>query len=326
VSDRPELSWLLPVRDGAAFLRGAVDSALAESGPADELIVVDDGSVDAPAAVLPADRRVRLLRQGPRGIAAALETGRAAARGRFLARIDADDRVLPGRVAAQRAAFAADPSLVAVGGGVRLHRAGAPAPAGMARWAAWMNENDPMVERLVESPLVHPATTFRADAVAAVGGWRQGDFPEDYDLLLRLAAAGGRLGRVPGLVLEMEDRPARLTRTDPRYRPAAFAALRQAHLDAVGPPGPVTVLGGGSTAAAWVGWAQARGRPVRVIGPRPGVAVGGVPAEGPAGMGVGPPGLVLVAIGVRDVRETVVAAARAAWPALRLGVDLWPVG
>jgi len=326
VSLGPAVSWLLPVRDGAAFLRGAVESALADSAPGDELIVVDDGSRDDPAAVLPADPRVRLLRQPPGGIAVALEAARAAARHPLLARIDADDRVLPGRLAAQRAAFAADPGLVAVGGGVRLHRAGGPPPAGMARWAAWMNENDPMVERLVESPLVHPATTFRASAVAAVGGWRQGDFPEDYALLLDLVAAGGRLGRVASPVLSMEDRPTRLTRTDPRYRPEAFARLRQAHLDAAGPPGAVTILGGGSTAAAWVGWAHARGRAVRVIGPRAGVPVGAAVAEGPAAMGRGAPGLVLVAIGVRPVREAVWDAARAAWPALRPGVDLWPVG
>ncbi|NIR78834.1 MAG: glycosyltransferase family 2 protein, partial [Gemmatimonadetes bacterium] len=58
-------------------------------------IAVDDGSTDETPALLRAwaarDPRIRVVRQGPRGIVAALERARALARGRFLARMDADD-------------------------------------------------------------------------------------------------------------------------------------------------------------------------------------------------------------------------------------------
>jgi hypothetical protein len=63
-----------------------------------------------------------------------------------------------------------------------------------------------------------------------VGGWRDGDFPEDYDLWLRLAAAGGLLANVPRLLLDWRESPARATRRDPRYALARHVALKVAHL------------------------------------------------------------------------------------------------
>jgi len=66
-----------------------------------------------------------------------------------------------------------------------------------------------------------------------MGGYRDGDFPEDYDLWLRLHAAGHALGKVPALVLDWRDSAGRLSRTDPRYRRGAFTALKQEHLAAL---------------------------------------------------------------------------------------------
>src|SRR5215831_580897 len=72
----PELSILLPVRDGAATLRAALDSTLASVGPSFEILCVDDGSRDGTAALLVEyarrDARVRVLMRPARGIVAAL--------------------------------------------------------------------------------------------------------------------------------------------------------------------------------------------------------------------------------------------------------------
>ena len=92
---------MIPVRDGARWLGEAVESALGECGQDDEVVVVDDGSSDDPARVLPNDPRVVLLAQPALGLVGALELGRARCRGRYIARLDADDRALPGRVRAQ---------------------------------------------------------------------------------------------------------------------------------------------------------------------------------------------------------------------------------
>jgi hypothetical protein len=104
----------------------------------------------------------------------------------------------------------------------------------MARYAAWLNGlvTPDLVARdlLVEAPLVHPASAIRRDALDAAGGWRDGPFPEDYDLWLRLAAAGGRLTNVPRTLLRWRESPGRLTRTDPRYALERHVALKCAFL------------------------------------------------------------------------------------------------
>ena len=63
-----------------------------------------------------------------------------------------------------------------------------------------------------------------------MGGYRDFDGPEDYDLWLRLALAGGAFAKVPRVLLRWRDRPDRLTRSDSRYRPEAFMRLKVDYL------------------------------------------------------------------------------------------------
>ena len=97
----PLVSAILPVRDRAAWIARAVDSVLAQSHPAIELIVVDDGSTDGTAAVLDrfGARMVRLRTPGA-GAYAARNLGIAHARGDLVAFIDSDDAWHPGHLAA----------------------------------------------------------------------------------------------------------------------------------------------------------------------------------------------------------------------------------
>lgn len=302
------VSWLIPVRNGARWLGEAVRSALADSEPDDEVVVVDDGSTDAPASVLPADARVRLIVQPPRGIVAALETGRAAARHPLLARLDCDDLVVPGRLEAQRRCFV-DPGVVAVGGMARAIADTGAVPEGMARYVRWVNSVEhPERELLVESPMFHPATTLRASAVAAIGGYRHGPFPEDYDLFLRLHTAGGRLYNLRQEVLAWRDRPGRLTRTDPRYDRTAFLPLKQAWLSA-GPlarPRRVVLWGANRAGRPWTPWLLAGGHDVPfVVDIGPYTSRHGRPVLGPEAITDAEFDLLLVAVGKRGARDSI---------------------
>jgi glycosyltransferase involved in cell wall biosynthesis len=313
------VSWLLPVRDGARWLGGAVRSALAECGPDDEVIVVDDGSVDDPGGVLPLDPRVRLVRSPPVGIAAALEIGRALCRGTWIARLDADDEALPGRIAAQVEALEADPALASVGGRARLI---GPAGEGMERYVAWVNGlQDPHPQLLVESPLFHPAVTLRASAIAAVGGWRSFDGPEDYDLWLRLADAGWRLANVPADIVALRDRPDRLTRTDLRYRTAAFRALKMGWL-APRLPRRVAVWGAGKAGRPWIRWLLESGHVVpAVFDIRPRGSRHGVPVLLPETIAGVTFDHLLVAVGARGARDEIRARLALLRPDLVEGRD-----
>ncbi len=110
----PEVSVLLPVRDGARTLALAMVSVLEQSFRDFELLVLDDGSADASPDIALGfgDPRVRLLRDGAkRGLAARLNQGIDAAAGRYIARMDADDVCFPERFARQVARLNCDSSL-----------------------------------------------------------------------------------------------------------------------------------------------------------------------------------------------------------------------
>jgi glycosyltransferase involved in cell wall biosynthesis len=107
------VSVIVPVRDGARHLGEALESILAQTRPAAEIWVVDDGSRDESAAVAAgfAGRGVRCVSQPPGGAAAARNRGAALATGDFLAFLDADDLWTPDKLACQCAAFETDPAL-----------------------------------------------------------------------------------------------------------------------------------------------------------------------------------------------------------------------
>jgi hypothetical protein len=151
--------------------------------------------------------------------------------------------------------------------------------AGMRAYVEWVNGHRSSeaiaADLFVESPLVHPATCFRTAAVRAVGGYRAGDFPEDYDLWLRLYRAGGVLDKVPRVLLSWRDTSERLSRTDRRYRRAAFTRVKQEHLlalegDAIRSPG-FALWGAGRLARPWRQWLRGLGvRPEFVADIHPG--------------------------------------------------------
>jgi hypothetical protein len=202
------------------------------------------------------DRRVVLVGGPGEGIARALNRGLARCDAPLVARMDADDVAHPERIAAQRALLEGAPELAAAGSRVALFPRAA-VRAGMARYAAWLNGlvTPDLVHRdlLVEAPLVHPAATIRRDRLEAAGGWRDGPFPEDYDLWLRLAEAGGAMTNLPRVLLRWRESPGRLTRTDPRYALARHVALKCAFVARALHPGrrEVALWGAGETGRAF---------------------------------------------------------------------------
>jgi hypothetical protein len=162
-----------------------------------------------------------------RGIVAALNHAAAQAEGDLLARMDADDVAYPERLARQVALLDGDPSIVACGTQVRyVPRAGV--KDGARRYEHWINSlitpDDHARDLLVECPIPHPTLVMRRGAFP---GYRDGEFPEDYDLVLRLE---GKLAKVPAVLLDWRDAPGRLSRTDPRYGPEAFRRLKVQYL------------------------------------------------------------------------------------------------
>lgn len=226
---------MLPARNAAGTVARAWESIRRQTFAAWELIAMDDGSADGTSDVLMTvartDARVRVIRRDHEGLVAALNTGLACARGELIARMDADDEAHPERLAEQvgflRASEHRDVGLVSClveFGGDRSQS------AGYALHVDWLNSvvtsEDIALNRFVESPLAHPSVMFRRELLGRHGGYRHGDFPEDYELWLRWMAAGVRMAKVPRVLLTWHDAPARMSRTDARYSPEAFFRVK----------------------------------------------------------------------------------------------------
>ena len=231
----PLVSVVLPVRNAAATIVRAVASVRAQTLPEWELIVVDDGSTDGTREILRelarAEPRIKLIVQVPAGVAAAANAGVAAAQGKFIARMDADDESHVERLAAQVDFLEARENRdVGVVGSLVEFGGDRVASAGYALHVDWTNSlltpEAIALNRFIESPLVNPSVMFRRELVARHGGWRDGDFPEDYELWLRWLDAGVRMAKVPRVLLTWHDAPTRLTRTDARYGPEKFFEMK----------------------------------------------------------------------------------------------------
>ncbi|HLK82280.1 MAG TPA: glycosyltransferase [Xanthobacteraceae bacterium] len=192
-SPAPAISVIMPVRNGAEWLAEAVASIRAQEFGNFEFVIVDDGSDDGAAAMLSgfaaADQRIRLLRQPPQGVVAALNAAIAQARASYLARLDADDRAKPDRLGKQFAFMQAHPEIGLLGTfAERIDAAGnivgrlAP-PTDPARLAH-------RLERA--NPFIHSSVMMRTALVRRVGGYRAAfRAAEDYDLWLRMAEVSG---------------------------------------------------------------------------------------------------------------------------------------
>ncbi|HEX6702082.1 MAG TPA: glycosyltransferase [Gaiellaceae bacterium] len=212
---------ILPVRDGDPFLRDALESVLAQTLAEFELLVVDDGSTDGTAAILleVQDDRLRVLRQEPLGLVAALNLGIAEARAPYLARMDADDVSLPERLERQVAYLDARPR-------VGLVVAGVVTMDGDARIV--LPDDDAALRRrlLLRNPFAHGAVAVRVEALARAGGYRA-DYGanEDYDLWRRIAR-DWELGAIPEVLYRYREHPGAVTKSRIEERVRSRERLR----------------------------------------------------------------------------------------------------
>jgi glycosyltransferase involved in cell wall biosynthesis len=317
VSNEALVSVLLPAHDAAATLPATLTSLRRQSEPRWECVLVDDGSVDGTRAIAEAaaraDARIRIVPMAHGGIVAALEAGLDACRARLVARMDADDVMHRDRLAAQSRALDADPTLAGVGCHVRFFpRRGM--TDGLRDYERWLRTvDDPRrvrEEAFVECPIPHPTLMMRRDVLAATR-YRDAGWPEDYDLVLRLLAAGHRLGVVPRRLLAWRDRPARLTRTHPAYTQERIVACKAAFIaDGFLAGSERYVLWGhGGTGRALRRALAAHGkRPSHVVEVHPGRVgnlIGGAPVIAPDGLAALPRGRLVASVAGAEPRRQI---------------------
>jgi len=212
VTPAPAVSVLMSVKNGAAYVREAVESVLAQTASDLELIVIDDGSVDATATVLAAipDPRLRVVHQEPAGLTRSLNRALGLARAPLVARLDADDLALPDRLERQRRFLDAHPDVGLLGTGAREIDA-----AGLDVARIMPPADDAEIRRVLirRNPFVHSSVLMRRSAVDLAGGYDpQLSVAQDYDLWMRMSGLT-RLGNLPEPLVVRRLLPGRITVT-----------------------------------------------------------------------------------------------------------------
>lgn len=193
---QPLVSVVIPAYNAEQFIGCTLDSVLAQTYSALEVLVVDDGSQDGTAAVVRQyeilDCRVRLLQQANAGVAAARNTGIQAVTGEFVAPLDADDLWYPHHIEEQVKCFLQSPTSVGLVYSWSVDIDGQGRLTGGMRAAEICGE-------VYKTLICHnflgnaSASMMRRSCLELIGGYdtslraRQGQGCEDWDLYLRMA-------------------------------------------------------------------------------------------------------------------------------------------
>lgn len=190
----PSVSAIVPLFNGERTIGDALSSIFQQDYPELEVIVIDDGSTDASAAIVREFPSVHLIQQENAGVAAARNRGIAAARGDLLAFLDQDDRWLPGKLRRQVEHLVANPALDYVLAYQRL------VLDPLAALPSWFVPS--LVER--DHPGVFPGTLVaRRCAFDIVGPYDPATPPaESADWFARASDAGLAMEILPETLLE----------------------------------------------------------------------------------------------------------------------------
>jgi glycosyltransferase involved in cell wall biosynthesis len=190
----PRVSVLMTVLNGERYLDEAITSVIGQDFADFELVVVDDGSTDATPSILERwaarDPRVRVLRNETNlGISQSANLGLAAARGAYVARLDADDLCMPGRLRAQVEVLDRERDVVLVSTCYEVIDAG-----GRPLSREWRAAPPEVIAHLMHFSNAlggHSQVMFRRDVVRELGGYREDfDVCVDYELWSRLVRRG----------------------------------------------------------------------------------------------------------------------------------------
>lgn len=211
----PNVSVLIPAYNAAGCVSRAIESVLAQTVPPLEILVVDDGSADGTAEVVERfGAPVRLLRQANGGPAAARNHAARKASGEWLALLDADDAWLPQKLERQLPYASGERvGLVHCWG----PPGGGPVPDAITFETLWE-----------KNCIVNSSALVRREAFQAVGGFDEDRAlisVEDYNLWLRLLAAGWEVATCPEQLHEYTPAPGNLSRQFERFARAELTNL-----------------------------------------------------------------------------------------------------
>jgi glycosyltransferase involved in cell wall biosynthesis len=229
----PIVSVVMPVFNGERYLRESIESILNQSWRDFEFIIIDDGSTDASAGIIDSYNEPRIVRetfQDNRGLITALNRGLEIARGRYVARHDADDVALPQRLQRQVQFLDTHSDVAIVGSAyIEIDETGRPGkqvrmPEDVfsLRWHS-----------LFQNPFAHSTVMFRRANVLMMGSYAcaaDASHIEDYELWLRLIWARQRAVNMRELLVRWRLNSQGVSRTFASQQGENFRRIVRANL------------------------------------------------------------------------------------------------
>jgi len=201
----PLVSVVLPVYNGAGTIRRAIDSILGQSFTDFRCIIINDGSTDNTLEILASydDERINILNQENKGLVASLNRGILASRGKYIARMDADDIALSSRLERQVEFMERNPSVGVVGSLAKLIYSD-----GKERIRYRPIDSRAIRKNIIRiNPFTHSSVMIRKEIFDKVNLYdtlkdgSKGILVEDYDLWIRILARGYGLANIPEVLM-----------------------------------------------------------------------------------------------------------------------------
>lgn len=207
------ISIVMPMYNSALYLKECIDSIFNQSFQAFELIVVDDGSTDESLSILKSysDPRIRII-ENKHDYIDSFNKGLNAATGKYIARMDTDDRMVFERLSVQYEYMEHHPEVVVCGSWVKRFGTGYE-----EREGHYPNQHDEIASIIVRStnPICHPTTFIRRSFLKEhdIMYSHKALYAEDLQLWIDIIKAGGRFYNLPNLLLEYRQQESQVTRT-----------------------------------------------------------------------------------------------------------------
>jgi hypothetical protein len=221
-----KITILMPAYNTATYIGEAISSVLAQDFETFELLIIDDGSTDETINIIRSyvDNRIRIIRQEHSGISVALNRGLQEANTNYIARFDADDICLPGRLRKQYDFLEKNPGHVICGGeakyisedGEYLFDFKCPA----------YSHEELLVIIKQTCPFIHSAVMYRKEAVLKAGGYCAHAYNFEDHILWRRLASQGKFCNLQEQLIKVRFNPSSTT-IDEKWCSKEFNSLKR---------------------------------------------------------------------------------------------------
>jgi len=201
MQDSPLVSIVIPVHNGERYIKESIDSCFIQTYGNIEIIVVDDKSTDNTLEILKGygEKIIVIPVEKQNGLGNVINIGIRASKGKYIARMDADDIMYPDRILKQIEYLENNPNCVAVGGQIDIINEESEV-TGHREYA--QKDKDLKKNRFLFQPFAHPAVTLRRSTLEEIGLYPEDMWKvEDVKLFLILSTKG-EFANLPDTVLK----------------------------------------------------------------------------------------------------------------------------